>query len=81
MTQAELKQRYAEILELPKEVRLQLIELLWESIASERESLPLSEAKRAWLDQELAAYEADGDPGRPFEEVLARWQKSRNAPG
>ena len=52
------------------EQRLQLVEELWDSIAAEHENLGVSEAQRAELDERLAAYESDGDDGRPAFEVI-----------
>lgn len=51
--------------------RLRLIEDLWDSIAAEQQSLPLTEEQKAELDLRLAAYEADGLKGRSAEAALA----------
>jgi hypothetical protein len=72
----------AEILaELPKlkaEERTQVFERLCE--LQERDLLdgqgPTAEEKRL-LDQALAEFERDGQPGAPWREVLQRLQKSR----
>jgi putative addiction module component (TIGR02574 family) len=37
--------------------------------------LPLTPEQRAELDRRLDAYEADGDPGRPAEEVIEEIRK------
>lgn len=61
--------------DLPVEQRIRLVEELWDSIAADQEALPLTEEQRAELSRRLDAYEADGDPGRPAEIVLADIRK------
>lgn len=61
----------AKLLQLPVDERLRLVQDLWDSIAAERQVLPLTDAQRAELDRRLDAYEADGDRGRPAAEVIA----------
>jgi len=61
--------------DLPVEQRIQLVEDLWDSIAADQESLPLTEEQRAELDRRLDAYEADGDTGRSAEISLADRRK------
>lgn len=56
---------------LPLEERIRLVEDLWDSIAADQNVLPLTPEQRAELDRVLDAYEADGNPGRPAEEVIA----------
>jgi putative addiction module component (TIGR02574 family) len=57
--------------QLPLEERIKLVEDLWDSIAADRDSLPLTPEQRAELDRRLDAYEADKSPGRPVDEVIA----------
>lgn len=61
--------------ELPVEQRIRLVEELWDSIAADQETLPLTEEQRVELDWRLDAYETDGDPGRPAEIALADIRK------
>jgi putative addiction module component (TIGR02574 family) len=65
----------ASLRDLPVEQRLHLVEDLWDSIASDREALPLTDAQRAELDRRLDAYELDGNSGRRAEVVLADIRK------
>lgn len=52
----------AEILKLPIEERIRLVELIWESIAANPSAVLLSDARRAGLGEEfLAAVEASFD--------------------
>ncbi|MBS0571619.1 MAG: addiction module protein [Proteobacteria bacterium] len=56
---------------LPVAQRLDLVEELWDSIAADQGALPLTDAQRAMLDGRLDAYEIDGNPGRPADDVVA----------
>ena len=61
----------AEILKLPAEERMRLVELIWESLVLDAPSLPLSEAHRAVLDERLAEHERNPDDVATRDEVLA----------
>ena len=71
MSDAEL----AAILKLPPEERLRLVELIWESLRSTPEDLPLGEAHRAALDAELADHQRDPSNVLTLEEVLSGIRK------
>lgn len=60
-----------ELLQLPLDERLQLLEDLWDSIAAHPEALPLSEAQRRELDRRWALHEQDPDRGIPWEQAKA----------
>ncbi len=51
----------AEILKLPVEERLRLVELIWESIATDPAGVPLGDAHRALIDEHLAEHERNPD--------------------
>lgn len=55
---------------MPLRKRIQMVEDLWDSIAADQRSLPLTAAQRAELDRRLDAYEFDLNPGRPAAEVV-----------
>ncbi len=64
----------SKLLALSAAERLELAEMLWQSVDSASISdAPLSGAEQADLDERLDEYEAEGEPaeGRPVEEVLA----------
>ena len=61
----------AKLRELPVEERIKLVEDLWDSIAEDREALPVTPEQRAELDRRLAAYEIDKNRGKPAADVLA----------
>ena len=62
--------------DLPVEVRLKLVEDLWDSIAVDQNKLPLTEAQKAELDNRLDEFEVDGDLGEPSNVVLERIRRS-----
>jgi len=62
----------AEILKLPAEERLRLVELIWESLAARPSDVPLSDAHRALIDQRVAEHERSPDDVVLREEVLAQ---------
>ena len=66
----------AQILELSVAERMQLVEVIWDSISAAPESLPLTQWQRDELDRRLAEYEADPSSGSSLEEVFARVRNS-----
>jgi len=65
----------ANLRKLPLDERIRLVEDLWDSIAADQSLLPLTPEQRSELDRRLDAYESDGDPGRPAEDVVADIRK------
>lgn len=59
-----------DLLTLPLAQRLELVQTLWDSIASEQIGPELTEADRQLIDQRLENFLADGDPGLDADEVL-----------
>ena len=66
----------AEILKLPVEERLRLVELIWESLAADPAGVPLGDADRAVIDERLVDHERDpddvGSRGELFAEARRR---------
>jgi putative addiction module component (TIGR02574 family) len=52
--------------------RVQLVQDIWDSIASFPEALELTEAQRQELDRRLQAYHANPNSGIAWEELKAR---------
>lgn len=50
--------------------RLELIELLWDSLTSTPEALPFTDDQRVELDRRLDELESEGPTGIPAEDVL-----------
>ncbi len=61
----------SEVLKLPVEERLRLVESIWASIAEFPDALELTEAQKRELDRRLDAYEADPGAGIPWSELKA----------
>ena len=61
----------AEILKLPAGERLRLLEIIWESLASDPSSLPLGDAHRAALDEALTDLARNPDDVVSLDEVMA----------
>ena len=61
----------AEILKLPVEERMRLVELIWESLAADPAALPLRDARREVIDERLAEHERNPDDVATRDEVLA----------
>jgi putative addiction module component (TIGR02574 family) len=61
----------AEILKLPVEERLRLLELIWDSIAANPSAVPLGDAQRAVIDERLAEHARNPDDVLNRDEVLA----------
>jgi putative addiction module component (TIGR02574 family) len=57
---------------LPIEQRLEIAELIHESVARELEMQPLTHAQKAELERRLQLYQQDPNRGSPIEEVFAR---------
>ena len=53
----------SEVLKLPVDERLKLVESIWNSIAEFPDSLELTDAQREELDRRLDAYEANPTAG------------------
>ena len=70
----------ADLLKLDVATRLELIEELWDSIASDAAAagqMPLTEHERVLLDERLREHRADPDAGQPWAEVRAEILKQR----
>ena len=70
----------AELLQLDVASRLELIEELWDSIASDPSSaaqLPVTDEEQALLEERLAKYRANPTSARPWSEVLDELRRSR----
>jgi putative addiction module component (TIGR02574 family) len=61
----------AEILKLPVEERLRLVEIIWESIATDPAGVPLGDAHRALIDERIAEHESNPDDVVSRDEVFA----------
>ena len=62
----------SDLLHLSVAERIQLVEDLWDSIATEPEAMELTEAQRQEIDRRLAEHDANPESAIPWEEVRAR---------
>jgi len=60
---------------LPIVEKIQLVEDLWDSIAADQSSLPLTAEQRSELDKRLDSYESDGNEGHVASEVISDIRK------
>jgi putative addiction module component (TIGR02574 family) len=51
--------------------RLELMDRIWESFSSTPDSVPLPDWHVAEIARRAAEFAADGNPGRPIDEVIA----------
>jgi putative addiction module component (TIGR02574 family) len=61
-----------ELLKLSVAERIQLVEDLWDSIAADPETLPVTDAQREELERRLKEHEADPESAIPWDEVRRR---------
>ena len=59
----------AEILELPVQERIRLVELIWESIAAVPEAVEVTPEIKAELEERLKEFEANPEAGYLWEQV------------
>lgn len=67
----------AEILKLPSEERLRLVEMIWESLNATPSGVPMSDAHRAAIDEELAAHRQNPDDVLTVEQVFTEVRGTR----
>jgi putative addiction module component (TIGR02574 family) len=57
---------------------IQLVEDIWDTIASETESIELTENEKKIIDERLEAYHKNPDEGSPWDEVYKRIVSKKN---
>lgn len=62
----------AEILELPIQERIQLVELIWDSIAAMPAAVEVSPELKADLEQRMLEFEKNPEAGYSWDEVKSR---------
>ena len=66
------KPKLSEILELSIAERIELVQDIWDSIASVPESLELTKDQKAEIDRRLEKLDRDPDSAIPWEDLKAR---------
>ena len=59
-------------IELSIPERIQLVEDIWDTIATEAEAIELTEDEKKIIDERLEAYHRNPDLGSPWEDVYKR---------
>jgi putative addiction module component (TIGR02574 family) len=67
----------SEIKKLSIAERILMVQEIWDSIAAEQESIPVTEAQKAELDRRVASYEASPNEGKSWEEIKRRLKASK----
>lgn len=62
----------ANVLELPLQERIQLVELIWESIAAVPEAIEVTPQLKAELNARLADFESEPEAGYSWDQVKAQ---------
>jgi len=58
-----------DILELPLQERIQLVELIWDSVAAVPEAVEVSPALKAELERRMIEFERNPEPGYSWDQV------------
>jgi putative addiction module component (TIGR02574 family) len=70
--------KISDTLKLSIPERIQLVEDIWDTIASETESIELTENEKKIIDERLEAYHKNPDAGSPWDEVYKRIVSKKN---
>ena len=70
-------QLVAEILSLPLDDRMEIVDAIWASISAVPDALPLTDWQKEELDRRLDEMEADPDGGLTMEEVFAAIRRGK----
>ena len=62
----------SDILELPVQQRISLVELIWDSVAAVPEAVEVSPALKVELETRLAEFEAHPEAGYSWDQVKSR---------
>lgn len=62
----------ADALRLSIPERIQLLEVIWDTIASQADEVELTEEEKPSLDEKLSAYHQNPAAGSPWKSVLKR---------
>jgi len=62
----------SDILQLPVQERIRLVELIWESVAAMPEAVEISPELKAELEARLVEFEENPDAGFSWEQVKSR---------
>jgi putative addiction module component (TIGR02574 family) len=66
-----------EILALPADERLRIVEAIWDSIAAEPDAIPVTQAQKREIEARLEEYRRDPSIAIPWESAKRRLRESR----
>lgn len=66
-----------DILALPPEERIRIVEAIWDSIAAEPETLPVTQAQKQEIEDRLSEFRRDPSIAIPWEIARARLRENR----
>ena len=66
-----------EILTLPADERLRIVETIWDSIAAEPDSVPVTDAQKREIEARLEEYRRDPSIAIPWEVARQRLREGR----
>lgn len=66
-----------EILTLPADQRLRIVEAIWDSIAAEPDAVPVTEAQKREIEARLEEYRRDPSIAIPWEAARTRLREGR----
>ncbi len=69
--------KFQEILQLSVAERIQIVEDVWDSIALEPKSLPLTETERQELERRLQSYRKNPDQGVSWDKLQKKIANSK----
>lgn len=75
MSHVALIPKASELTQLSVSDRLDLMDEIWASLASEADAMPLLQWHEAEIKRRLAAFAVDGNPGRTADEVFAELKR------
>ena len=70
--------KVSDTLKLSIPERIQLVEDIWDTIASDTESIELTENEKEIIEERLEAYHKNPDAGSPWDEVYKRIVSKKN---
>jgi putative addiction module component (TIGR02574 family) len=70
----------ADILEMPVQERIQLVEVIWESIAAFPNAIEVSPELKSELEVRLADFEQNPEAGYSWDQVKAHLKAARGVP-
>ena len=66
-----------QVAELSLEERIILVQEIWDRIAEDRQSLPLTEAQHAVLNQRLEAHKSNPEQVVAWEEIKSKYRRGK----